>query len=52
MNMKDRNGIAPRGTKEGIFTFPFVTIEDIDRVGEKTIIVANDNHYLFSVAGE
>ena len=49
MNIKDPDGIAPRGTIEGIFSFPFVTIEDVDRVGENTIIIANDNNYPFSV---
>jgi len=52
MNIKDPDGIAPRGTKEGIFSFPFVTIEDVDRVDENTIIVANDNNYPFSVGRE
>lgn len=49
MKIKDPDGIAPRGTQDGIFSFPFVTIEDVDRVDEETIIVANDNNYPFSV---
>ncbi|MBM3605883.1 MAG: hypothetical protein FJX25_14425 [Alphaproteobacteria bacterium] len=49
MNIEDPNGIAPRGTIDGVFTFPFVTIENVDRVDETHIIVANDNNYPFSV---
>jgi hypothetical protein len=49
MNIQDPNGVAPRGTKNGIFTFPFITIEDVDRVDHNTIVVANDNNYPFSV---
>jgi hypothetical protein len=49
MNIKDPNRIALRGTQEGVFSFPFVTIEDVDRVDENTIIVANDNNYPFSI---
>jgi Uncharacterized protein conserved in bacteria len=49
MNIQDPEGIAPRGTIDGTFSFPFVTIEDVDRVDETTIVVANDNNYPFSV---
>ena len=49
MNIKDPNGVATHGTQDGIFTFPFVTIEDVDRVDDSTIVVANDNNYPFSV---
>ncbi|MCF8483375.1 MAG: esterase-like activity of phytase family protein [Rhodospirillum sp.] len=52
MAIKDPNGIAPRGTIDGVFSFPFVTIEDVDRVDETTIVVANDNNYPFSVGRE
>lgn len=52
MDIKDPDGIAPRGTQDGVFTFPFVTIEDVDRVDENTIVVANDNNYPFSVGRE
>ena len=45
MAIKDPDAIAPRGTKDGVFTFPFVTIEDVDLVDETTIVVANDNNY-------
>lgn len=52
MAIKDPNGIAPRGTKDGVFTFPFVTIEDVDMVDPTTIIVANDNNYPGSTGRE
>lgn len=49
MDIQDPDGIAPRGTINGTFNFPFVTIENVDRVDESTIIVANDNNYPFSI---
>ena len=49
MKIKDPDGIAPRGTQDKVFSFPFVTIEDVDLVDKETIIVANDNNYPFSV---
>lgn len=52
MNIQDPEGIAPRGTKDGVFTFPFVTIEDVDLVDPTTIIVANDNNYPGSTGRE
>ncbi|NDV00486.1 esterase-like activity of phytase family protein [Pseudoroseicyclus tamaricis] len=52
MNIQDPEGLAPRGSVDGVFTFPFVTIEDVDRVDETTIVVANDNNYPFSVGRE
>lgn len=52
MKIADPDGVALRGTEDGTFTFPFVTIEDVDRVDETTIVVANDNNYPFSVGRE
>jgi len=52
MDIQDPEGIAPRGTIDGVFNFPFVTIEDVDRVDETTIVVANDNNYPGSVGRE
>ncbi|WP_265501388.1 esterase-like activity of phytase family protein [Paracoccus beibuensis] len=49
MNILDPEGIAPRGTIDGVFSFPFVTIEDVDRIDETHIVVANDNNFPFSV---
>ncbi|MEJ8574720.1 esterase-like activity of phytase family protein [Microbaculum marinum] len=49
LNIQDPDGIARIGKREdGRFTFPFVTIEDVDRIDETHIIVANDNNYPFS----
>jgi len=49
LNIQDPNGVARLGKREdGRFTFPFVTIEDVDRVDENHIIVANDNNFPFS----
>jgi hypothetical protein len=52
MAIQDPDGLAPRGTKEGVFTFPFTTIEDVDRVDEDTIVVANDNNFPGSTGRE
>ena len=52
MWIKDPDGIAPRGTKDGVFTFPFVTIEDVDMVDDTTIVVANDNNFPGSTGRE
>jgi len=49
LNIQDPDGVARLGKREdGIFTFPFVTIEDVDRIDETHIIVANDNNFPFS----
>ncbi len=49
MNIADPKGMARRGGKAGRFTFPFVTIEDVDVVDGEHIIVANDNNYPYSM---
>ncbi len=48
MDIADPNGVARIGGAEGRFTFPFVTIENVDMVDADTIIVANDNNLPFS----
>lgn len=49
LNIADPQGLAQFGKREdGRFTFPFVTIENVDRVDETHIIVANDNNFPFS----
>ena len=48
MNIADPDGVAIRGTIDGVFTFPFVTIEDVDLVDGEHIIVANDNNLPYS----
>ncbi len=52
MAIQDPNGVASRGTIDGVFSFPFVTIEDVDLVEPGVIVVANDNNYPFSVGRE
>lgn len=52
MDIDDPNGVAKRGTSDGKFTFPFLTIENVDRVDERHIIVANDNNLPFSSGRE
>ena len=46
--IKDPDRKAKQGTKEGIFTFPFVTIEGLDVVDDRHIIVGNDNNLPYS----
>ena len=52
LDIKDPNGLAPRGSKDGVFSFPFNTIEDVDRIDATTIVVANDNNFPFDVSRE
>jgi hypothetical protein len=44
LQISDPNNLAP-STQEGVFSFPFVTIEDVIVIDENTILVANDNNY-------
>ena len=46
--IKDPNGLAKQGGKDGIYDMPFVTIENVDRVDDTHIIVGNDNNFPFS----
>ncbi|MFP4126185.1 MAG: esterase-like activity of phytase family protein [Alphaproteobacteria bacterium] len=48
LNIQDPNGVALHGTIDGVFTFPFVTIENVDVVDGTHIVVANDNNLPFS----
>lgn len=48
LDIADPDGLALRGAADGRFTFPFVTIENVDRVDDSHIIVANDNNFPFS----
>lgn len=48
MDIADPNRRARQGGRDGRFTFPFITIENIDRVDATHIIVANDNNLPFS----
>jgi len=50
LDIADPDGVAIEGLSpaEGSFTFPFFTIEDVARVDETHIMVANDNNLPFS----
>ncbi len=50
LDIKDPNHIAPRGSENGVFTFPFDTIENVDRIDADHIVVANDNNYPFDIS--
>ncbi len=45
----DPKGVARDGTIDEVFSFPFVTIENVDIVDDRHIIVGNDNNYPGSV---
>jgi hypothetical protein len=50
LDIADPDRVARLGLREdGRFTFPFVTIENVDIVDNTHIIVGNDNNYPFSV---
>ena len=48
MDIQDPKGVARAGGGEGRFSFPFVTIEDVDVVDAEHIVVANDNNLPYS----
>lgn len=50
MDIADAKGVAKRGAKNGRFSFPFVTIENVDVVDAEHIVVANDNNLPYSAA--
>ncbi|MEY0231573.1 esterase-like activity of phytase family protein [Providencia manganoxydans] len=52
MNIKDPEGVAKKPLNDGVFTFPFFTIENVDVVDNEHIIVGNDNNYPFSSSRE
>jgi hypothetical protein len=45
LDIKDPNGAAMRGSKDGV---PFVTIEDVDVIDGDHIVIANDNNLPYS----
>ncbi|MGB5595448.1 MAG: PEP-CTERM sorting domain-containing protein, partial [Crocosphaera sp.] len=50
LNLQTRpNNIGGNGTTDGIFTFPFVTIEAIFPIDDNTLLITNDNNFPFSV---
>lgn len=49
MAIDDTDGLARQGNRDDkTFRMPFVTIENVDKVDDTHIIVANDNNYPFS----
>ncbi len=48
MKIADPDTKARQGSENGIYTMPFVTIENVDRVDANHIIVGNDNNLPFS----
>ncbi|KAG2427899.1 hypothetical protein HYH02_014501 [Chlamydomonas schloesseri] len=50
LDIKDPNGVSP-ASRNGVFKFPFQTIEDIDvyDASQQTIVVGNDNNFPFSM---
>ena len=48
LDIKDPEGKARAGSANGVFSFPFVTIENVDAVDADQIVVANDNNLPFS----
>ncbi|MEO1774455.1 MAG: esterase-like activity of phytase family protein [Pseudomonadota bacterium] len=48
LDIEDPDGLARLGGGDGKFTFPMVTIEDVDVVDAEHIIVGNDNNLPFS----
>ncbi|MBA3920597.1 MAG: esterase-like activity of phytase family protein [Nostocaceae cyanobacterium] len=49
LNISDPQNLGGDATQNGVFKFPFVTIEDVLPIDNQTLLVANDNNYPFSV---
>ncbi|KQP21516.1 esterase-like activity of phytase family protein [Pseudorhodoferax sp. Leaf267] len=48
MRIQDPNRLARKPLNDGVLTFPFFTIENVDRVDATHIVVGNDNNLPFS----
>ena len=48
MKIRDPDNKARKPLNDGVLTFPFFTIENVDRVDDTHIIVGNDNNLPFS----
>ncbi len=48
MNIQDPQRLAKKPLNNGVLTFPFFTIENVDVVDDKHIVVGNDNNLPFS----
>ena len=49
LDLADPKDIGGSATQNGIFTFPFTTIEDVLPLDKQTLLVINDNNYPFSI---
>jgi hypothetical protein len=52
MNIYDPRDVAGDGRTSTVFTFPFVTIEDVLVLDNNTLLVINDNNFPFSAGRE
>ncbi|WP_082890512.1 esterase-like activity of phytase family protein [Halotalea alkalilenta] len=52
LDIRDPEGVARKPLNDGRFTFPFFTIENVDVVDDRHIIVGNDNNFPFSSSRE
>ena len=52
MNIQDPNKKARKPLNDGVLTFPFFTIENVDVVDDRHIVVGNDNNLPFSTSRE
>jgi hypothetical protein len=52
MKIRDPDKKARKPLNDGVLTFPFFTIENVDRVDDTHIIVGNDNNLPFSTSRE
>lgn len=48
LDIADPRGLGGEGTADGVFTFPFVTIEGVLPIDGRTLLVINDNNFPFS----
>jgi hypothetical protein len=48
LNIADPLKLARKPLNNGVFTFPFFTIENVDVVDDRHIVVGNDNNLPFS----
>lgn len=49
LKIADPQGIGGRATTNGIFTFPFVTIESVLPINATNLLIVNDNNYADSI---
>jgi hypothetical protein len=50
LNIADPQKISRKPLENGVLTFPFFTIENVDVIDERHIIVGNDNNLPFSTS--